>query len=272
MEEVKFLRKELKKNQENEEILLESLEKLSRMDVNRKILKESGVGKSVASLASKANFDTVKIEAKKLLKKWKENVKHREMSAVSVSSTEKSVDDSSEFPEEKVRAQACKFFLSAFPKSSAAKKAKHIAIEIEKELYSLFDESLSKDYKVKVRSLKFNLSKNSVLIQNLIEDKLSPSDLVKMSSEELASAEIKQKRSKESEKLFNEARSDWLDSHRDDVNKQAGIAEVGGLFPCENCKSTKTTHYQKQTRGADEPMTIFAQCTECGHNWRFGDE
>ena len=43
-------------------------------------------------------------------------------------------------------------------------------------------------------------------------------------------------------------RSDYMDANRDKINEQAGIDKVGGLIVCEECKSTKTTHYQKQTR------------------------
>ena len=29
------------------------------------------------------------------------------------------------------------------------------------------------------------------------------------------------------------------------------------------------SHYQLQTRSADEPMTTFVSCQECGHRWKF---
>jgi len=36
-----------------------------------------------------------------------------------------------------------------------------------------------------------------------------------------------------------------------------------GLFSCPRCKSQDVDTEQKQTRSADEPMTIFCQCTKC---------
>lgn len=36
-----------------------------------------------------------------------------------------------------------------------------------------------------------------------------------------------------------------------------------GLFTCPRCKSLDVDTEQKQTRSADEPMTIFCQCTQC---------
>lgn len=55
-----------------------------------------------------------------------------------------------------------------------------------------------------------------------------------------------------------------------------------GMFECNKCKHSnkalpenkrcrtdKTTYYQLQTRSADEPMTTFVTCHECGNRWKF---
>jgi len=39
---------------------------------------------------------------------------------------------------------------------------------------------------------------------------------------------------------------------------------VKGLFSCPKCKSFDVDTDQKQTRSADEPMTIFCNCNACG--------
>ena len=39
-------------------------------------------------------------------------------------------------------------------------------------------------------------------------------------------------------------------------------------FTCFKCKSKKCTFYQLQTRSADEPMTTFVTCINCGNRWR----
>ncbi len=36
------------------------------------------------------------------------------------------------------------------------------------------------------------------------------------------------------------------------------------IYRCPRCKERKFTVMQMQTRSADEPMTVFATCTECG--------
>jgi DNA-directed RNA polymerase subunit M/transcription elongation factor TFIIS len=38
---------------------------------------------------------------------------------------------------------------------------------------------------------------------------------------------------------------------------------IPGLFRCNNCQSFNTVNTQVQTRGADEPMTIYITCNEC---------
>jgi DNA-directed RNA polymerase subunit M/transcription elongation factor TFIIS len=39
------------------------------------------------------------------------------------------------------------------------------------------------------------------------------------------------------------------------------------ILVCGKCKKRKVDYYEKQTRGADEPMTIFAHCLACGKRW-----
>jgi len=37
---------------------------------------------------------------------------------------------------------------------------------------------------------------------------------------------------------------------------------------CRRCNSVDVTWDQKQTRGADEAMTVFCVCTDCGNCWK----
>ena len=39
-------------------------------------------------------------------------------------------------------------------------------------------------------------------------------------------------------------------------------------FKCARCKSRKCTYYELQTRSADEAMTIFITCINCGNRWK----
>lgn len=39
------------------------------------------------------------------------------------------------------------------------------------------------------------------------------------------------------------------------------------IYMCNKCKTRRCQVYEKQTRCADEPATIFVNCLECGHSW-----
>lgn len=39
------------------------------------------------------------------------------------------------------------------------------------------------------------------------------------------------------------------------------------ILVCGKCHKRTVDYYEKQTRGADEPMTVFAHCLSCGKRW-----
>lgn len=41
-----------------------------------------------------------------------------------------------------------------------------------------------------------------------------------------------------------------------------------GAYTCRACKSKKTQYTCLQTRSADEPMSIFVSCLQCGKRWK----
>ena len=40
------------------------------------------------------------------------------------------------------------------------------------------------------------------------------------------------------------------------------------VFKCRKCGSRSCSYYEIQTRSADEPMTQFINCLDCGNRWR----
>jgi len=45
-------------------------------------------------------------------------------------------------------------------------------------------------------------------------------------------------------------------------------ASVRSALRCRRCGSSDVAWEQKQTRGADEAMTVFCTCTKCGLRWK----
>ncbi|KAJ6662098.1 hypothetical protein lerEdw1_012563 [Lerista edwardsae] len=113
-------------------------------------------------------------------------------------------------------------------------------------------------YKNRVRSRIANLkdTKNPNLRKNVLCGNISPDRFAKMTAEEMASDELKEMR----KNLTKEA----IREHQ--------MAKTGGtqtdLFTCGKCKKKSCTYTQVQTRSADEPMTTFVMCNECGNRWK----
>lgn len=133
-----------------------------------------------------------------------------------------------------------------------------LADELEDAIYSEFKNTDAR-YKNRVRSRYSNLkdAKNPQLRSNFIAGAITPAQLAKMTAEEMASDEMKTLRNK----LIKESIDD------------AQLATVQGtktdLLKCGKCKKRNCTYNQIQTRSADEPMTTFVMCNECGNRWKF---
>ena len=55
---------------------------------------------------------------------------------------------------------------------------------------------------------------------------------------------------------------------RDNNMYKENLASATDEFKCYKCKKRQCTYYQLQTRSADEPMTTFVTCLNCGNNWK----
>jgi transcription elongation factor S-II len=57
------------------------------------------------------------------------------------------------------------------------------------------------------------------------------------------------------------------------MKREAKMLEVDksmatDMFRCSRCGKRQCTYYEMQTRSADEPMTQFIRCLNCGKQWR----
>ena len=71
-------------------------------------------------------------------------------------------------------------------------------------------------------------------------------------------------------KLFPERWVDVLDRKvKLDQQKYEKRTEIAtNIYRCGKCGLRRCTYYQLQTRSADEPMTTFVTCLNCGNRWK----
>lgn len=133
-----------------------------------------------------------------------------------------------------------------------------IAIAIETAMFLKFSNT-GKQYKAFFRNLIFNLRdmSNPELNEKIISNMINPLNLVNMTYIDFASDKMKADRIARSKWSILEARSDLIDN-----------TAMSDLFKCGKCKQSKTTFYQLQTRGSDEPLTTFVFCVICSNRWR----
>jgi len=55
---------------------------------------------------------------------------------------------------------------------------------------------------------------------------------------------------------------------REKAQLEGNKAMATDMFKCGRCNKRETTFYELQTRSADEPMTKFISCVNCGNRWR----
>lgn len=142
-----------------------------------------------------------------------------------------------------------------------------LATNIEKSIYNYSIREASKKYIVKkwdnIHFVTIYVCKFKMIYYNLKNEKI----VKKLFNKELKSSEIAFKTHME---LFPEK---WESKIKDKQvrleNKYFPKIEAStDNFTCGKCKSNKCTYYQLQTRSADEPMTTFVTCLNCGSRWK----
>ena len=117
-------------------------------------------------------------------------------------------------------------------------------------------------YRNRAVSLYENLKGSESYVQNNqhILDKINSGELELNNVAEMSPIDLCPSRWKESiEKIIESEKKLYS------AQKNASI-----FMWCSGCKrKTKCDYYQLQTRSADEPMTTFVNCLECGKKWKF---
>lgn len=96
--------------------------------------------------------------------------------------------------------------------------------------------------------------KNTRLLQRVRDGELSMADLARLDDMELYPENWKRLQDQQ--------------TVREQKLLEGKAAASTDMFKCGRCGKRETTYYEMQTRSADEPMTIFITCCNCGKKWK----
>lgn len=268
------------------ETISDLLKRLKDLPITLDILQKTRIGMTVNVVRKASSKEDIQTVAKGLIKSWKKLLDTQDKGKVNRQSSQEkekekettnivtkpapreSRSDSSgsttyEVPPVKgndpIRIQCREMLLKSLKLEERPEfNPAYIAAEIETAAFEMFKETNSK-YKNRIKSRVMNLrdKRNSALKMMIIEGEISPDRFAKMSADEMACDELKTERKKITAEAI----------------KEHQLATTGGTttgqFKCNRCGKKKTSYNQVQTRSADEPMTTFVYCHECGNRWKF---
>lgn len=132
------------------------------------------------------------------------------------------------------------------------------AAAVEQAAFKSLGPETNAAYKAKIRTLFSNLKNksNPTLRGHVLSGEITAEKLINMSHEELKS----DARREADEKL---ASVNMREAMVPQVEKS-----ISTSLECSKCRQRKVSYSQAQTRSADEPMTTFCECTNCGKRWK----
>jgi transcription elongation factor S-II len=295
----KKLEKMVSSNTQDNAAALDMMKTLKRLRMNLDVLQKTHIGMTVNNFRKSSKDDEVISLAKSLIKSWKkllpgDNASSSTSRSDSTASTPKDEDSpkenekdqedsgsgsggegkekpdlnrSASFPPrapdtaDGIRLKCRELLTNALKIDDPPEGAldpEDLAAAIEDSVYNIYQNTDSK-YKTKVRSRVSNLrdSKNPNLRLKVLTGDILPEKLANMTPEEMCSDDMKKLRDKYTKQAIND--------HQ--LSQQSGTTT--DLLKCGRCKKRSVTYNQVQTRSADEPMTTFCLCNDCGNRWKF---
>jgi transcription elongation factor S-II len=114
-------------------------------------------------------------------------------------------------------------------------------------------------YVSKIRSFYSNINKSSYIQNPDFKDKIITGEIKVEDINNLSVYDI-----------YPDNWSELLDKKikRDKLKYEMKTQAMTDQFKCRKCSSRSCSYYEVQTRSADEPMTQFISCLDCGNRWK----
>ena len=114
-------------------------------------------------------------------------------------------------------------------------------------------------YFSKIRSICFNLDKESFIKNEYLIEKIKNGDIKGGDVAKLSVYDINPNNWK---KIIDEKMK------RDKIKYELKPEAMTDQYKCRKCGSRKCSYYEMQTRSADEPITQFFTCIDCDNRWK----
>ena len=145
-----------------------------------------------------------------------------------------------------------------------------LGLALEEAIYATTRrDSEDMTYQDRVLTLAHALRHNGVALRERIDEgEVTVEQLVQGSGQDLLQGTPMDRTRRQIEAHEDRFRS-MLQEKFEELEKSAINSHLSeGLLKCSRCQSTQVVWEQKQTRSADEGMTIFAECLKCGKKFR----
>jgi transcription elongation factor S-II len=269
MREVVHIQKKLEKIIEcgsAEHQVLNILKDLRDLPMNRNILSRTNITVTVNAIRAKNSDDKVIRLANDLTTSWKKFNAGSCSGKDAFASRIKAASSFTSRTEDSVRQKSREMLCAAIKGDGApvdkAGDPQYLAQVLEECIHNEC-KIVDKKYTNKIRSKIFNLRDacNPTLRLKFLSGNISPQEMAKMTSMEMASQELQDMREKWTKETTNQVQSGTMEGAKIDTLK------------CDKCDKRNCTYTYVPKRSTDELITsMFVQCNECGNRWYPGED
>lgn len=231
--------------------VIDDLSELNSIELTKELIAQSRIAAAVSKLTSKPQDTQIRKLSSELFTKIQTIVKQRPTTPTNMKNVG---GENKEAEKEKFSRHFLKELQKVY-QSGYKHKPEQITSKIVDDIEE-FEDSFSKftflinliTDDAKEREFHFK--------EKLLRGDITPSEFVSLKKDDVLTKEEKEKLKKIEEDNMNKAMAP----------KPPAFASKN--YSCPKCKKNNVSFRQLQTRSADEPMTTFFTCGDCGYEWK----